>query len=144
MDFMRSFILSLVLFAACAECAAQDISKIDRNFEPRKIGNVEFRFYNAKNAPFKVEGMPWRKEGGAYSRLPDGVTKDNASPGVVGLCNHASGAAIRFATLKSSTFILFPKAVSLPFIPSLRLCHIGHPSKSHAKAVRQSLPWTSH
>lgn len=90
MDFMRSFILSLVLFAACAECAAQDISKIDRNFEPRKIGNVEFRFYDAKNAPFKVEGMPWRKEGGAYSRLPDGVTKDNASPGVVGLCNHAS------------------------------------------------------
>lgn len=107
MDFMRNLILPLVLFAVCAECAAQDISKIDRNFEPRKIGSVEFRFYDAKNAPFKVEGAPWRKGGGAYSRLPDGVTKDNASPGVVGLCNHTSGLAIRFATDSKSVAVRY-------------------------------------
>ena len=104
---MRNLILSLVLFVLCAECAAQDISKIDRNFEPRKIGNVEFRFYDAKNAPFKVEGLPWRREGGEYSRLPDGVTAENASRGVVGLCGHASGAAIRFATDSKSVAVRY-------------------------------------
>ena len=52
--------------ALVTESAAQDISKIDKNFEPQKIGNIEFCFYNTKNAPFKVEGLPWRKEGGDF------------------------------------------------------------------------------
>lgn len=42
--------------------------------------------------------MPWRKEGGEFSRLPDGITKENASAGVIGLCWHTSGAAVRFST----------------------------------------------
>lgn len=96
---MRKLIMPLLFAVALVvESAAQDISKIDKNFEPQKIGNIEFCFYNAKNAPFKVEGLPWRKEGGEFSRLPKGITKENASAGVIGLCSHTSGVAVRFST----------------------------------------------
>lgn len=45
-----------------------------------------------------MEGLPWRKEGGEFSRLPKGITKENASAGVIGLCSHTSGVAVRFST----------------------------------------------
>lgn len=56
---MKKLIMPLLFAVALVvESAAQDISKIDKNFEPQKIGNIEFCFYNEK-APFKVEGLPW-------------------------------------------------------------------------------------
>lgn len=104
---MKKLLLGTFIILLSLGGFAQDIAKIDKNFEAQKIGNVDFRFYDVKKAPFKVEGLPWRKEGGAFSRLPDGVTAENTSSGVMGLANHTTGVAVRFATDSKSIAVKF-------------------------------------
>lgn len=73
-----------------------DISKVDKNFiVDTKIDKADIKFYDVKEAPFKVYGV--YHTGERFIRLPSEVAK-KVSDGVYSLHSHAAGGRVRFKT----------------------------------------------
>ncbi|MBR7118948.1 MAG: hypothetical protein IKC77_01975 [Lentisphaeria bacterium] len=74
-----------------------DIRKIDSNFADAKPTEDGFIYYNVKNAPFSLEGLPFYAENsGAYYRLPLTITENEVNKGAIELGWHTSGVHVRF------------------------------------------------
>lgn len=55
------------------------IEDVDPNFQSAKIGNRAVNYFNAEESPFQLNGFPWRKAGGAFSRLPERFTENEVN-----------------------------------------------------------------
>ena len=76
-----------------------DISKIDKNFKVEtKINKGDIKFYDVKQAPFKVYGVI--HENGKFRRMPETVAK-SVSDAVNDLHVHTAGGRVRFKTNSS-------------------------------------------
>ena len=74
-----------------------DISKIDKNFEIKKVESDGGEFYDIRQEPFRIYGLYHAKEEPQFKRLPDSVAK-SVSPGVAGLYLDTAGGRVRFST----------------------------------------------
>ncbi len=73
-----------------------DISKIDSNFEVKaKLEENDIRFYDVKQAPFKVYGVAY--DSGRFRRIPEHVAQ-TLSRGVKALHAKGAGGRVRFCT----------------------------------------------
>lgn len=88
----------ILALAAAGTLFAQDISEIDKNFRPAKVGNLAVNYFNALKQPFEVTGFPWRKDGGPLYRIPGNLTEKEVNRGVLILAWHTSGGTVRFKT----------------------------------------------
>ena len=74
-----------------------DITKVDKNLTAPEIGNVEIAFFDVRNQPFALEGLPWFEENGSiFYRLHKRLTQEETNEGVMILTNHTSGVCVRF------------------------------------------------
>lgn len=81
-----------------------DITAIDPNFTPKTLpAGMQAEFHSIMEAPFCIEGLPFRKNGEFY-RLDDRLREDQVNPGVPELAHHTTGGAVRFVT--DSPFLL--------------------------------------
>jgi len=78
--------------------AAVDVSTLDLNFKPGRIGNRELHYFNALNKPFEITGFPWRKDGERLFRAPESFTKNDVSAETLTLALCNSGGTVRFKT----------------------------------------------
>lgn len=99
--FRTKWMFCALIGAACLclpGAAAEDISSIDKNFQPAMVGNRKVHYYNALKKPFEVTGFAWWKEGEPLYRIPKELTEKEVNKGVLELANHTSGGTIRFKT----------------------------------------------
>ena len=76
-----------------------DISSIDKNFKiETKINKPDIKFYDVRNAPFKVHGVFY--ENGKFRRMPAEIAR-TVSPGVYALHSNTAGGRVRFRTNSS-------------------------------------------
>lgn len=97
---MKNAMTAVAALAGVAIFAADDIAKIDRNFQPETLKSGEKIVYsNPFRKPFEVTGFPWSKtEDGILYRIPRELTSKDVRSGVLKLAHRTSGGAIRFAT----------------------------------------------
>lgn len=87
-----------------------DIIAIDPNFTPKTLpADMQAEFHSVTEAPFCIEGLPFRKNGEFY-RLDDRLREDQVNPGVPELAHHTAGGAVRFIT--DSPFLLLHAKLS--------------------------------
>ena len=105
------WLAALLLTAAAAGAAENDITTIDRNFAEVKVEDRPVRYYDALNDPnFVITGFAWRKPGEPLLRIPERLLAgDLVNAGVKGLSRHTSGGMIRFRT--DSKYIAIRAAV---------------------------------
>lgn len=73
-----------------------NISKIDKNFKiETKIDKEDIKFYNARIAPFEINGLFY--EDGKFRRMPERIA-ETVSPGVHSLHANTAGGRLRFKT----------------------------------------------
>ena len=73
-----------------------DIAKIDKNFIVETNINIpDIKFYDVKEAPFKIYGVFYQDE--RFRRMPKDIAK-TVNDGVAGLHEHTAGGRIRFKT----------------------------------------------
>lgn len=73
-----------------------DITKVDKNFIVESNINIpDIKFYDAKEAPFKIYGVFYEDE--RFRRMPKAIAK-TVNDGVAGLHEHTAGGRIRFKT----------------------------------------------
>lgn len=103
--------MAALLLTAAAAIAAEDITKIDKNFAEVKVEDRPVRYYDALNDPnFVITGFAWRKPGEPLLRIPARlIGGDSVNKGVQGLARHTSGGMIRFRT--DSKYIAIRAAV---------------------------------
>lgn len=95
----KLLLLGFSLIGGIGILNANDITKVDKNFEVVKVEGKDVRYRNALEEPFVLEGFYWRKAGEPLYRLPyDRRDDKKISDGVRFLSWHTSGGAIRFAT----------------------------------------------
>lgn len=75
-----------------------EISKIDKNFKPAVIQDIDLVFCDTLQSPFVLEGLPFRKDGEILHRLPSDLTTVRSPGHLAELERHTTGAAIRFRT----------------------------------------------
>ncbi|MBP5532203.1 MAG: hypothetical protein J6Y54_09290, partial [Lentisphaeria bacterium] len=75
-------------FALAALCAATAAAA------PKK----PLKFYNAFEAPFELNGFPWRVPNGELRRLPMSITPDMLFREAESLVWHSAGGEVRFRT----------------------------------------------
>ena len=74
------------------------IEEIDRNFKIATVGDREIVYFNALEAPFRLEGFPWYPQHHRLYRLPARFTLQQVNQGELDLAQHTSGGAVRFRT----------------------------------------------
>lgn len=74
------------------------IEDIDKNFQAAKVGDLEVHYYDALEAPFVLEGFPWRDPARVFNRLPSSFTEKDVNAGALFLSVNTAGGAIRFRT----------------------------------------------
>ncbi|MBN2643791.1 MAG: SGNH/GDSL hydrolase family protein, partial [Victivallales bacterium] len=88
--------IGIMLSLIISKTNANQIADIDKNFRAAEVNNLKVNYRNALNAPFVVEGFPWKKPGIAFFRLPPELTQDDVTGGTLWLARASSGGAIRF------------------------------------------------
>ena len=74
-----------------------DISTIDKNFAGQTADENGFIYYDVKQTPFSLEGLPFYKENSEqYYRLPPDFTQNEINTGALELSWHTSGVHVRF------------------------------------------------
>ena len=79
------------------------IEEIDKNFQAAKVGNLDVCYYDALEAPYELEGFPWRDPALIFNRLPASFTEKDVNAGALSLAQHTAGGAVRFRT--DSTYL---------------------------------------
>ncbi len=74
------------------------IEKIDKNFAATKVGNLDIAYHDALEAPFELEGFPWRDPALIFNRLPASFTSKDVNDKALSLSKCTTGGAIRFKT----------------------------------------------
>lgn len=74
------------------------IEEIDKNFKVSTVGDKEIVYFNALEAPFKLEGFAWYPQHHRLYRLPEHFTLEHVNQGELDLARHTSGGAVRFKT----------------------------------------------
>lgn len=74
------------------------IEEIDRNFQVAQVGNQAIVYRDALQAPFELEGFPWRDPALVFNRLPAGFTEQDVNAGALSCARHTAGGAVRFRT----------------------------------------------
>lgn len=83
-----------------------DITEFDKNFLQAAAGGKKVEFHDALEAPFALDGFPFRQPGEKLSRLPAGLTEQTFSPGVHALAGNTSGGAIRFRAASPELYLM--------------------------------------
>ena len=74
-----------------------DVSSVDKNFAPARVGDREVVWHDATRAPLALEGLPFRAGPDApLWRLPESGPEPFVSADAVGLMRHTAGACVRF------------------------------------------------
>ena len=79
------------------------IEEIDKNFQAAKVGNLDVCYYDALEAPYELEGFPWRDPALIFNRLPASFTEKDVNAGALSLAKCTAGGAVRFRT--DSTYL---------------------------------------
>ena len=73
------------------------LPQVEKNCKIRGAGTFDVVYYDVKNQPFALEGLPFLAENkGEYYRTPMRLTRAETSYGVKGHSHNTAGVAVRF------------------------------------------------
>jgi len=112
MKLLKIFFAAALALASVSVFAADDLSKLDKNFAVEKFDGLKVVYRDALEQPFVLEGFPWYEKGKPLYRLPADTKPKDISGGVWYLAKHTSGGVVRFRT--DSPYIVVKASILSP------------------------------